>query len=263
MVSPIPQETPVDRAALSLRPVESRRAFEEILDQLEEAILAGQLAVGDRLPPERELAARLGVARTSVREALRVLEALGLVEVRRGAENGVRLREEPGNAFVDVLRFLVALRHLNTQTLLEFRLVLQVWAAGRVAGEGDRELLALLGGIVERMEAQPLDPSSFRSADVDFHSALVRGGGNELATLIFEAIRHSTEHMILDALVREPDWDSLRERLTGEHRAILGALEAGDTELSKRLVESHIRGFWSTRMSAPPAQPRPGVGAVG
>ena len=244
MVSPIP----LGRATLSLRPVESRRAFEQILDQLEEAILAGELSVGDKLPPERELAARLGVSRTSVREALRVLEALGLVEVRRGAEHGVRLREEPGNAFADILRFLVALRHLTAETVLEFRLVLQVWAAGCAAERRDDHLLDLLRGIVERMEAEPLDPTQFRSVDVDFHGTLVRAGQNELATLIFEAIRHSIEQMILDALLREADWDPLRERLTHEHRAILNAIESRDVELSKRLVEDHIRGFWATRL---------------
>ncbi len=244
MVSPIP----LGRATLSLRPVESRRAFEQILDQLEEAILAGELSVGDKLPPERELAARLGVSRTSVREALRVLEALGLVEVRRGAEHGVRLREEPGNAFADILRFLVALRHLTAETVLEFRLVLQVWAAGCAAERRDDHLLDLLRGIVERMEAEPLDPTQFRSVDVDFHGTLVRAGQNELATLIFEAIRHSIEQMILDALLREADWASLRERLTCEHRVILNAIESRDVELSKRLVEDHIRGFWSTRL---------------
>ena len=244
MVSPIP----LDRAALSLRPVESRRAFEEILDQLEEAILAGQLSVGDKLPPERELAARLGVSRTSVREALRVLEALGLVDVRRGAEHGVRLREEPGNAFVDVLRFLIALRHLTEETVLEFRLVLQVWAAGRAAERREDGLLGQLGGIVEQMEANPLDPIQFRSVDIDFHSTLVRAGENELATLMFEAIRHSTEQMILDALLHEQDWDSLRQRLTAEHRAILTAIEGGAADASKLLGEDHTGGFGATRL---------------
>jgi GntR family transcriptional repressor for pyruvate dehydrogenase complex len=245
MVSPIPPS----HATFSLKPVESRRAFEEILDQLEQAILAGELAVGDKLPPERELAARLGVSRTSVREAVRVLEAFGLVEVRRGAQHGVTLREEPGNAFADVLRFLVALRHLTADTVLGFRLVLQVWAAGCAAERRDDQLLDPLRAIVQQMEAEPLDPSRFRSADVDFHSALVRAGQNELATLIFEAIRHSIEQMILDALVREADWDSLRASLTREHRGILDAIESGDVELSKRLVDDHIRGFWATRLA--------------
>ena len=54
--------------------------------------------------------------------------------------------------------------------------------------------------------------------------------------------------MILDALLLESDWDSLRERLTPEHRAILSAIESGDVEASKRLVEDHIRGFWATRL---------------
>lgn len=233
---------------LSLKPIEPRRAFEEILDQLEQAIFAGELSPGDRLPPERELAAQLDVSRTSVREALRVLEALGLVEVRTGTERGTILREQAGNAFADVLRFLVALGHLTAETVLEFRLVLQVWAAGRVAEHPDDEALSVARGLVERMENEALDPGRFRSLDIDLHLAIVRGARNELATLVFEAIRHSTEHLVLDTFLREPEWSPLREQLTREHRAILSAIESGDVEASKRLVEDHIRGFWSPRL---------------
>jgi GntR family transcriptional repressor for pyruvate dehydrogenase complex len=237
----------VDRKALTLRPIEQRRAFEEILDQLEQAILGGELSAGDRLPPERELAARLGVSRTSVREALRVCEALGIVEVKTGTERGAMLREKPTNAFADVLRFLVALGHLSAETVLEFRLVLQVWAAGRAAGRRDEDVLDALGELVERMETGGLDRDQFRSADIDFHLALVRAGENELAALVFEAVRHSVEHIVLDMFRREANWEVLRQQLTREHRAILRAIASGDVEASRRLVEEHIRGFWAPR----------------
>lgn len=236
------------RAALSLKPIETRRAFEEILDQLEQAILVGELSAGDKLPPERELAARFGVSRTSVREALRVLEALGLVEIRRGAEHGARLRQKPGNAFADVLRFLVALGHVSAETVLEFRLLLQVWAVGRVARCRDNQVLARLRELVNQMEATPLDRNQFRSLDVDFHLTLVQAVQNDLATMTFEAIRHSIEQNILAMFSREIDWNSLRDRLTLEHRAILEAIADGEVELSKQLVHDHIRGFWASRL---------------
>src|SRR5204862_6394506 len=104
-VGPMSEGAAIDREHAYVRPVRGRRAFEEILLQLEEAISAGHLSAGDRLPPERELATRFQVSRTSVREALRVLETLGIVSVRRGAENGATLREEPGNALTQLLRF--------------------------------------------------------------------------------------------------------------------------------------------------------------
>lgn len=183
----------------------------------------------------------------SVREALRVLETLGLVEVRTGAERGATLRREANNAFADVLRFLVALGHLTAETVLDFRLVLQVWAAGRSAERRDEDVLRELRDLVRRMETESLGPNEYRSADVDFHLAVVRGAQNELATLVFEAIRHSLEHTVLDTFLREADWSSLCEQLTSEHRAILAAIEAGDVETSKRLIEDHISGFWHPR----------------
>ncbi len=183
----------------------------------------------------------------SVREALRVLETLGLVEVRTGAERGAILRREANNAFADVLRFLVALGHLTAETVLDFRLVLQVWAVGRSAERRDEEVLRQLRELVRRMETEPLGPDEYRSVDVDFHLAVVQGAQNELATLVFEAIRHSLEQTVLDTFLREADWGSLRAQLTGEHRAILVAVEAGDAETAKRLIEDHISGFWHLR----------------
>src|SRR5262249_8378084 len=81
------------------------RTFEQILYQLEEAAVAGRLRPGDRLPPERVLAEQLGVSRTSLREAIRVLEALGIVTVRRGADQGVTVRATPSNPLSNLLRF--------------------------------------------------------------------------------------------------------------------------------------------------------------
>src|SRR5262245_14245058 len=110
-----------------VRQVSGRRAFEEILLQLEQAFVSSDLAAGDRLPPERELAARFKVSRTSVREAMRVLEALGLVRVRRGADNGAVFLERPNNAIEPLFRFHLALQHASVENLIEFRTVIETW----------------------------------------------------------------------------------------------------------------------------------------
>ena len=231
----------------TLKPVASRRTFEEILHQLEVAIVAGDLSAGDRLPTERELAAGFEVSRTSVREALRVLEALGLVHVRRGAEHGVTLLKEPGNAFTDLLRFHVSLRHLSIETVIDFRVVIESWAAGCAARRPSRELLSALREPVSLMESKAPSPAEFRTFDVDFHMALVRAGENELATLIVEASRTSIDRIIFESLSREPDWEELRRALAIEHQAILEAIEQGEPERSSQLVADHIRNFWDSR----------------
>src|SRR5687768_15622072 len=118
---------------LGLAPVAPRRAFEEILEQLERAIGTGSLGAGDRLPPERELAAAFGVSRTSVRDALRVLEALGIVATRRGADHGTVLLREPGNGFATILRLLVVLGHVALPELVEFRVMLETAGARALA----------------------------------------------------------------------------------------------------------------------------------
>jgi DNA-binding FadR family transcriptional regulator len=235
-----------------VRPVRGRRAFEEILLQLEEAIGAGHLSAGDRLPPERELASRFQVSRTSVREALRVLETLGLVSVRRGAENGATLREEPGNALTQLLRFHLALRHIGVEDLVEFRVVVETWAAAECARRQDPAILAELGEIVERMTTakQP----TFNELDAAFHLALVRSAGNELAALIADGSRTAIRRTMLDAILAVRDWEPQRARLVREHRRILAAIAAGDAEAAARSVEAHIRGFWARHLRRrPPA----------
>src|SRR5262245_5075585 len=111
--------------------VSTRRTFEDILLQLEESLASNALAAGDRLPPERELAAKFKVSRASVREALRVLEALGLVRVRRGADTGAVFLERPNNAIEPLFRFHLALQHASVENLIEFRTVIETWTVRR------------------------------------------------------------------------------------------------------------------------------------
>jgi GntR family transcriptional regulator, transcriptional repressor for pyruvate dehydrogenase complex len=227
-----------------IRPVERRRAFEEILDRLEEAIADGQLAAGDRLPPERELAAGFGVSRTTVREALRVLETLGLVDVRRGADYGVTLRREPGNALAHALRFQLALRHLSADSLIEFRAAVESWAV-RVAAIGAQEpLLAELDAPLVQMERDDLGQHEFHELDAAFHMGLVRASGNELAVLVLEGARGAIQRAMLEAILKVDDWPATRARLVREHRGIADAVRARDPDTAARRVESHIRRFY-------------------
>jgi GntR family transcriptional repressor for pyruvate dehydrogenase complex len=228
-----------------LRPVEGRRAFEEILFQLEDAILAGHLSAGDRLPPERELAQRFEVSRTSVREALRVLEALGIVRVRRGADNGATLLEAPSNALTHLLRFYLALGHVSMASLLEFRTAHESWMAAAAARRRPETELAEAAEALERMETEDLSGREFLEFDLAFHTALARACGNELATLVLEGCRTSILRTMVEVTETAGDWETMRERLRREHRGIYEAIEAGEAELASQRVEEHLRSFYA------------------
>jgi GntR family transcriptional regulator, transcriptional repressor for pyruvate dehydrogenase complex len=221
------------------------RAFEHILGELEASISAGVLEAGDRLAPERDLAARYGVSRASVREAIRVLEAMGIVSVRRGADHGVVLLQEPGNAFQPVLRLLVALRHVSLDDAIEFRAMVEGGAARRLAGIGDPG--AALAGLLDRMEAPGIRQSDFHALDATFHVTLVRTAGNALLNLVEDAVDGLLRKVITDLSLLAWDWDATRPRLIAEHRAIHDAIVAGDGERAAALLTKHIR-YWGHRV---------------
>jgi GntR family transcriptional regulator, transcriptional repressor for pyruvate dehydrogenase complex len=220
------------------------RAFEHILGELEASISTGALAPGDRLPPERDLAARYGVSRTSVREAIRVLEAMGIVSVRRGADHGVVLLQEPGNAFQPVLRLLVALRHVSIDDAIEFRVMVEAGAARRLAENGGAPAL---GELLDRMEAPGVKQPEFHALDATFHVTLVRTAGNTLLNLVEDAVDGLLRKVITDLALIAWDWDAIRPRLIAEHRAIHDAIATGDGERAAALVTDHVR-YWGHRV---------------
>jgi GntR family transcriptional repressor for pyruvate dehydrogenase complex len=230
------------------RPITTPRAFEAILEQLKDAIAAGTLKAGDRLPAERELAERFAVSRTSVREAVRVLEALGIIGVRRGADHGAVLLTEPGNAFTTILDLLVALRHVPLQDVVEFRVMLESSAARRLATTRG-PALAALGELLSRLEDPQLPRAEFHRLDAEFHVALVRSGGNSLVNLVESAADRTLRTIIANVSLLGPDWTVVRARLIAEHRAIFAAISAGEAQVASECVSEHIR-YWGESVIA-------------
>lgn len=229
-------------SAPAFRPVSTPRAFEAILIQLKESIGAGRLRAGSRLPSERDLAAQFQVSRASVREALRVLEALGLVGTRRGADNGAVLLSEPGNAFTTVLDLLVALRHVPLADVVEFRVMLETNAVRRLSLTPSADL-ETLRSLLDRMSDPELDQPTFHQVDASFHVALVRSAGNRLVNLVETAADSTLRALIADVALVSSDWPTVRPRLMAEHEAIYAAIAAADPGLAEERTAAHIR-YW-------------------
>ncbi|XAZ30867.1 GntR family transcriptional regulator [Paenarthrobacter ureafaciens] len=152
------------------------RTHQLVLEWIENQLASGELALGGRLPGERAMAEQLQVSRTSVREAVRILEAMGVVRagVGSGKDAGTIVIAEPGSALGSTLRLHVATRHLPVPDIVETRVLLESWAAERA-----RPGVAALDDaaeLLEQMENAP-DVDTFLALDSRFHVALARGGG--------------------------------------------------------------------------------------
>lgn len=235
-------------------------AYEQVAGQLREAILDGTLRPGDELPSERELCEQFGVSRTTVREALRALQAQGLA-VAAGPTAPLRVPQPEAlgvGPLRDSLVHLLRLGRVPLHDLVELRCALEsaavAAAATRPAKDGDRAArLAEAHAAIEQMRAVTGDPAAFEQADVRFHLALVAASGNEALQLVMLAVRDSVSAHLLDALRQLRAPARALNRLLRQHEAILAAVEAGDARDAEQLLRDHVMGFYR----AAPARPEP------
>jgi GntR family transcriptional regulator, transcriptional repressor for pyruvate dehydrogenase complex len=229
-------------------PIQKQRNFEEILVQLQGAFSRGELSPGDRLPAERELAEQFGASRTSVREALRVLEALGVVQVKPGAENGAFLLTEPGRAFRDLLAYQLALRHIDIASLVEFRIVVESWAARAAAERAEEAAFERMAELIDLMKQAPLSYAGFHDYDATWHLEIARSTQNDLFALALDGARTTIERVMVGAVAGMVNWDTMRARITAEHEAILEALRERDGARASELMTAHIRDFYAEQV---------------
>lgn len=231
-----------------------------MLSWVEAGLAAHRLVLGGRLPSERALASDLGVSRTAVREALKILEAMGVVRsgVGSGPTAGTIVIAEPGAALGSALRLHLATDHLTAADVVETRVLLETWAADRAGGDGPE--LRQAEDLLDQMDAQNVSIEHFLVLDAAFHLALTRAAGNPLISVMMAALREAIEGYTLSLTARLPNWPRTSHRLRAEHRAILAALRAGDSAEAGTLLRAHIQGYFheaETGEPPPPAAPAP------
>jgi GntR family transcriptional repressor for pyruvate dehydrogenase complex len=227
------------------RPISRQRTYELVLDRIEEQILEGQLRVGSRLPAERDLAAMLGVSRTAVREAMRTLEAQGVVHtmVGTGPESGTTVGSASSQALTRLLRLHVALANFPVADVVEARVMLErssVQLAARNAGTED---LRRLRELVEAMNDPAVSREEFNNLDTAFHVAIAEAAGNRLVRDVTTAIRESLRSTLLSAFTQMQDWDEVADGLRAEHSRIYELLATREPETAADAIEKHIRDF--------------------
>ncbi len=229
-------------------PVKRRRAFEDIIVQIENAIHEGRLTVGDRLPPERELAEIFQVSRASVREALRVLEAFGVLSARRGTgpDSGSIVSAQNESPLSGLLRLYASLLKMPLLDLLEVREALETLTARRAAGRAGPEDLERLAAIIESMR-NCREPEEFLTLDTEFHLTLARASGNSVAPLIMGALRDAIAQQMLrafKALEESGNWVSERTWLVREHAQLMETIASRDPDAAAHAFSQHVHDFY-------------------
>ena len=220
------------------------RTHQLVLQWIEGQLSSGQLALGGRLPAERSLAEQLQVSRTSVREAIRVLEAMGVLRagVGSGPDAGTVVIADPTTALGSALRLHVATSHLPVKDIVETRVLLESWAATRASP--DSPALAEAARLLEQMDSCA-ETEAFLALDVRFHLALADAAGNAVVSAMMGSLREAIQDYAGRLTGNLPDWSATAARLRAEHRGILAAITSHDGGQAARLVADHIEGFYA------------------
>ena len=217
---------------------------ERIADQLLELISVSKLNPGDRLPPERQLSELLEVSRPSLREALHILQARGLVAIKHGQGTFV---EEP--LVAQELRASVFSREHDLNELYDAREVLEVpaakWAAQKATKEDIRTLRATLNQMSAIAESDDVDYEQLKFLDAKFHLTIVGIAENRFINQTLHVLQE-VMGMSMETTLRLP---GRIEISANEHLAILDALERGDGELAAKLTHAHIAGARKTALA--------------
>jgi len=211
------------------------RRYEQVAEQIRKLVSDGKLKPGDLLPPERELAAKLGVGRSSIRDAVRTLEVMGILEPRQG--HGTVVRDLSTDALVVPLASVLTRKREMVQELLDVRRMIEPALAARAARNATGEEIAHMREILTRHEAKLRRGEQAVDEDDEFHYAIALGARNSVVLRVLD---------VLMDLLRESRSRSLQvpgrpRRSFDGHRRILRAIERRDAEGAEAAVKKHLK----------------------
>lgn len=214
--------------------VRKTRVFEGVAQQIQRLIVDGALRPGERLPPERELSARLGVSRSSVRDAIRILELAGLVVPRQG-EGTVVADLSPESVAAPIAGILVRKRELLAE-LLDVRKMIEPALAARAAERATDEDLARLEEVLARQEAKARRGESTVDEDGEFHYQLALAARNGVVRSILDVLMH----LLRETRARSLQTPGRPRRSLDGHRRILEAIRRRDPRAAEAAIRRHL-----------------------
>ena len=212
------------------------RASSSIADQIRNAIVTGQLKEGARLPPERELAEQFGVSRVTVRDALRALEAMGLIEVRVGARGGAFVTAPTGSVVGRTMSDMMMVSAITPEDIVEARLVVELGTVTLATARATEEDLARLRRHCEFAREELTAGRYTREISWDFHALVAEAAHNGAV----EGLTHSFRSSLSMHPFRTREGEAAHERTVEEHFRIVEALERRDGATARAEMARHL-----------------------
>jgi DNA-binding FadR family transcriptional regulator len=214
------------------------QGFEKTFSLFKEQLASGALQPGQRLLPERELAQRFGVSRATLREVMRVLTLLGVIEISPG--QGAFVTAPSAGALQDFFGILLSMQPTLYDDVVEARLALECQAARLACEHAGKPDIDRLEKALETINRTLEDDSAGGEADFAFHDAIIRASHNEVLLFIHEAIQNLLRRSHLERRLALREEPGLTETLGREHRRIIDAILARDPDRAEDTVRKHF-----------------------
>lgn len=228
----------------------SPRAYTVVLDWIEETLRSGEITIGDKLPSERVLAEKFDISRASVREAIRILDVMGLVRSATGSgpSSGATVISQPSGALAWALRMHIATKSLPIRDIVQARLLLETQSALEAAAAPDSpertDLLARAAELVAVMDDPELPADDYHLHDAQFHLLLTSLAGNVVVETMMDSLRQATISYVQETVAQVGGWAAVRNTLQDQHRVILAAVVERRGEDAAEALREHILWFF-------------------
>jgi GntR family transcriptional repressor for pyruvate dehydrogenase complex len=218
------------------KPVENKKVYQHVVDQIQNMILDGTLKAGDKLPTERDMTELFKVSRTSVREAIRALDILGLVECRQG--DGNFIRKDFSTGMFEPLSIMFKLHNGNALDLFQIRKMLEEEAVKLAATQITKKQLVELKSIMRNLESAEIEKEKVK-LDADFHFKIIEASGNYLLQCFYNAVATIMKSFMADArkvFIKAEKLNVLSEL----HQEIYAGIESHNPDGALNAIRKHF-----------------------
>ena len=218
-------------------PIRNPKAYDQVIEVIKDKIKKGKIKKGDKLPSEREMAESLGLSRASVREALRALEVIGLIESIQGAGNYIRTNFD--NSLIEPLSLMFMLQESSVKEMYDLRETLELQCVKLSARYIEENELGLLTAILNRMYIAKTEEESLE-LDIEFHYLIAKTSRNMLLINVLEVLSQLMDEFIRKSRMQILHEGNTRENLLEIHENLLRALKCREEAKASQAMKEHF-----------------------
>ncbi|MBO0896213.1 FadR/GntR family transcriptional regulator [Arthrobacter sunyaminii] len=226
-----------------------RRSYDLLLENIEADLRSGAISLGDQLPGERTLADTYGISRASVREGIRILDAMGVLRSSSGSgpKSGAIIISEPSAGLSSALRLHMASSRLPVSDIVQTRVLLETWAAAAAANlppsDAADTALANAAALLDAMDAPGIDREAFHVLDAQFHVVLSSLAGNAVIETMMASLSGAISGYVKKAVDGMDDWPAVMTQLQHQHHGIYDAVASRRGDDAAARLREHIVWF--------------------